>query len=200
MVSLLVRRGVAALGGLAGVASLAQPYATIESGGRAVAVAVSLDPRSPALVLGVLVFAGSVLAVADQTRGEQLLGGLFGLLLFACVVGPLVVPGVRGYPRPGLWLLLVGWVLVDVADDLDPGRSHARFDRWLPVDALTVLLVSGSAFLWVHRGAVRSGWTTTRTLLWALTGAVALGGWLVAVAWEWTAERSPDSPIESEGE
>jgi len=88
-----------------------------------------------------------------------------------------------------MWLLLIGWTMVDVADDLDPRRSHARFGRWLPVDALTVLLASGSGFLWVHRNAVLSGWTTTRTVLWALTGIAALGGWLLAVAWEWTAEE-----------
>lgn len=189
MTSPPVRRAAATLGAAAAMGSLARPYATIGSADRVVSVAVALDPRSPMLAFGILVTVSAAVAVVDHTRGEQLLGILFAVVLVAGVLGPLVVPEFRGAPEPGLWLLLIGWVLVDVADDLDPDRRHPRFGRWLAVDALTMLLLSGSVFLWVHRTAVTTGWTVTLRVAWLASGVVAVAGWLVAAAWEWTAER-----------
>lgn len=183
----LFRRALTALGAGCALASLAFPYATIEAAGRQVSVAVALDPRSPLLVLGLLVLVGAALSMVDATRGEQVLGLLFAAVLVGAVLGPLVVVDSTGYPEPGSWLLLAGWVLVDAGADLDPTREHARFGRWVPVGALAVLLLAGSAFLWVDRLAVTTGWTTAYAVAWVVTGSVAVGAWLVAAAWEYTA-------------
>lgn len=182
----LFRRALTALGAGCALVSLAFPYATIEAAGRRVSVAVALDPRSPLLVLGLLVLVGAALSMVDATRGEQVLGLLFAAVLVGAVLGPLVVVDSTGYPEPGIWLLLAGWVFVDLADGLDPAREHPRVGRWLPVAALVVTLLAGSAFLWVDRLAVTGGWTTARTAAWAGTGAVAVGAWITAAGWEYT--------------
>lgn len=185
----LDRRGLLALAGAGwALASLAFPYATLSGPNRTVRIAASLSPRSPLLALPVLVISGAVLAVIDSTRGEQLLGALFAVALLATVVGPLFVADRTGHPGPGLWLLLVGWILVDAADDLDPALSNSRADRRVALGALAVLLVAGSMFLWRYQ-PVRDPHDLARTTLVAVSALVATVAWLTAAAWEWTAER-----------
>lgn len=180
------RELLAAFGASCALASLALPYATLSGAGLDVQVAASLGARSPLLALPVLVVAGALLSLFDTTRGEQVLGLLFAALLVATVLGPLVVPDLSGWPEPGLWLLLAGWVLVDAADDL--ALSNPRAERRVVLGALTSLLVAGSAFLYLHRVALTGGWTTPLLVVWLATGAVALGSWITAFVWEWTAE------------
>jgi hypothetical protein len=184
------RRLLALAGVVCTLASLSFPYATLSLGGRSVAVAATVDPRSPVFVLPILVVVAAALAAVDPTRGEQLVGGLFGLLLLAAVVGPLFVLELTGWPGPGLWLLFVGWLLVDAADDLDPALTNERADRRVVHAALTALFVAGSVFLATHRAAAVDGASLAVTALWLASGVLGTAAWGVALWWERTADRT----------
>jgi hypothetical protein len=182
-------RVLAAAGALCALGSLAFPYATLVGFGQRVPVTPRIRGRLVLLGLAALVVGGAAIALVEYTRGEQVLGVLFALLLATTVVGPLFVPELTGVPEAGLWLLFVGWLLVDAADNLDPRLSNERAERWVALAALAVLGTAGSVFLWLHRQYIEVGLTGPAEILLPASGAIAIAAWLVAFWWEWTATR-----------
>jgi hypothetical protein len=181
-------RLAAGAGAALAVASVPLPY--LRAGGDPVVLPLPVGDVGADAVVAAVVLAGAAVSLVDHTRGEQLLGAVTGGLAAAVAVGWVAGAAGAGGPfgrltaGPGLAVAMVGWGVVEVADLLDPGRSHPRGSRWAAVGAVAGCVAGTVGFLLVD-GGVR-----------LVPGALGVAAWLYAVRWELAATRS--SPLARE--
>ena len=174
-------RAVAGAGAALAVASTPLPY--LRAGGEPILLALPVGVVSVDAVVAAAVLAGAAVSPFDATRGEQLLGVVAGGLATAVAAGWVAGAAGLGWPLDrvmagsGLAVAMAAWGVVEVADLLDPGRSHPRTSRWAAVGAVAVCVAGTLGFLLVD-GGVR-----------LLPGSLAVAAWLYAVRWELTATR-----------
>jgi hypothetical protein len=174
-------RLAAGTGAALAVASIPLPYLRV--GGDPVVLALPVGSVDADAVVAAAVLAGAAVSLVDHTRGEQLLGAVAGGLAAAVAVG--WVAGAAGAGGPfgrltagsGLAVAMVAWGAVEVADLLEPGRSHPRVSRWAAVGAVAGCVAGTVGFLLVD-GGVR-----------LVPGALGVAAWLYAVRWELAAAR-----------